>query len=121
MSEIVEAMARELYERELGRSKHCEAVLSAASGKPIKDTMEPWDEVADMYRKDAESALEAACNAISWPQIHAYHEELRRGQDIYEDAGGFFQRAIRALLGKPSLDPIVSYREAARALLREAS
>jgi hypothetical protein len=121
MSEIVEATARALYERERERSLLCESVVSRAVGKPIKDTMEPWDEVADMYRRDAEIALEAACDAITWTQIHAYHKELRRGQDIYEDAGGFFRRAIRALLGKSSPDPVVSYREAARALIREAS
>jgi hypothetical protein len=53
---------------------------------------------------------------LGWPDIHRYHAELRKGQSVYEDAGGYMLRAIMALLGKKP-DPVVSYRDAARAML----
>lgn len=56
----LEAAARALYEREAARARHCEAILSRASGKPIKDTMEPWAEARELYIGDARAALEAA-------------------------------------------------------------
>jgi hypothetical protein len=43
---------------------------------------------------------------------------LDRGQDVTEDAGWFFARAIMALFGKRP-DPVVTYREAAEALLAQ--
>jgi hypothetical protein len=92
MSEIVEATARALYECERERAAHAEDMLSIAAGKSVAYTMEPWEEVADLYRSDATKALEAACSAISWPEIHTYHAELEKGQSVYEDGGGFFVR-----------------------------
>jgi hypothetical protein len=55
---------------------------------------------------------------IGWPQIHAFQDELRRGQDIYEDGGGFFVRCILALLGRRKQDSVTTYRCAADALIR---
>ncbi|MCD6069605.1 MAG: hypothetical protein K0S42_121 [Microvirga sp.] len=60
---------------------------------------------------------DALLDSIGWQEIDAYHLALRKGQDVYEDGGGFFARTIGALLGRPAPDPVLPYREAARALL----
>lgn len=57
---------------------------------------------------------------LGWPDINRFHAELHKGQDVREDAGGYMIRAIMALFGKRA-DPVMSYREAAKALLEEAS
>lgn len=118
MNEMREAVARALYDCEHARSVSADQMLANANGRPFRDMMEPWEEVADIFRADADAALEAACDAIGWPQIHAYHDELRKGQSIYEDGGGFFARCIGALFGREPRDKVVSYQEAARALIR---
>lgn len=56
---------------------------------------------------------------IGWPDIHRFQEELRKGQGVREDAGGFFTRAIMALFGK-QYDPVETYQQAARRLLQGA-
>lgn len=43
--------------------------------------------------------LELAIDRMTWEEINAYHQELQRGQDVTEDAGGYFLRAIRRLFG----------------------
>ena len=53
---------------------------------------------------------------IGWPQINAFKAVLRDGQDVREDAGGFFARSIMTLLGMRP-DPVLTYRAAVRALL----
>ena len=64
-----------------------------------------------------QEALEAAIDRMGWPEIHAFHAELRKGQDYREDAGGFAMRAIRMLFGlpRPALD-VVNYQQAAKAM-----
>ena len=54
---------------------------------------------------------------LGWPDINRFHDELHKGQCVYEDAGGYMLRAIMALFGKKA-DPVLSYRDAARALLQ---
>jgi len=61
--------------------------------------------------------LEAAIDRMGWPEIHAFQDELRKGQDMREDAGGFMIRAIKALFGIRRDDPIVTYQDAARAMV----
>lgn len=56
---------------------------------------------------------------LGWPDIHRFNAELHKGQDLFEDAGGFMIRAIMALFGKRA-DPVMNYREAAKALLDDA-
>lgn len=56
---------------------------------------------------------------LGWPDIRRFEAELARGQGIREDGGGFFVRCIMALFGKKP-DPVETYREAARRLLKEA-
>jgi hypothetical protein len=65
------------------------------------------------------AAIERAIDRMGWPEIHAFQEELRKGQDIYEDAGGYFIRAIKALFGVRPGDPVTAYQDAARAMLAE--
>jgi hypothetical protein len=61
--------------------------------------------------------LDRALDRIGWDEIHAYHAELRKGQDIYEDGGGFFLRAIKALFGVRKADPVTTYQTAAREMI----
>ncbi len=68
-----------------------------------------------------QEALQRAIDRMGWAEINAFHAELRRGQDIYEDAGGFFMRAIRALFGIKPTDPVTNYQDAARALVEAAT
>jgi hypothetical protein len=59
---------------------------------------------------------------MGWPEIHAFRDELRRGQDVFEDAGGFWMRAIRRLFGLPSpYSEVETYQQAARRMVAEAS
>lgn len=70
---------------------------------------------------DAEKTGAArAVDRMGWPEINAFHEDMARGQSIYEDAGGFMLRCIRRLFGLPPLPDreVVTYQEAARAMLR---
>jgi hypothetical protein len=63
-------------------------------------------------------ALEDAVERMGWPEIHAFQNELRKGQDYREDAGGFMMRAIRRLFGLPApAETVVTYQEAARAMV----
>lgn len=55
---------------------------------------------------------------LGWPDIRRFQAELRRGQGVHEDGGGFFIRCIMALFGKKP-DTVEAYREAARRLLTE--
>jgi hypothetical protein len=55
---------------------------------------------------------------IDWTDIHRFHDEAKKGQDIYEDAGGYFVRKIKALL-RIKVDPVTNYQNAAKALLSE--
>ena len=65
--------------------------------------------------------LEAAIDRMGWPEINAFHAELRKGQSIYEDAGGFMLRAIRRLFGLThDRDEVVTYKEAVRAMVEAA-
>ena len=43
-------------------------------------------------------ALENAISRMGWPEIRAFQEELRKGQSIYEDAGGYFMRGFRRFI-----------------------
>lgn len=75
----------------------------------------------DTITMSQEEALEDAIDRMGWPEIHAFHAELRKGQDYREDAGGFMMRAIRRLFGlpQPALD-VVNYQQAARAMVDAA-
>lgn len=67
-----------------------------------------------------EQACEARVDAMGWPEINAFQDELRRGQGVREDAGGFMLRAIKRLFGLSPTDSVETYQEATRRLLAEA-
>jgi hypothetical protein len=114
----IEAAARALYEREKERANLCNEILSKAAGKPIIDHMEPWEECSVVYTGDAVAALEAAVDQMGWPEIHAFNAEKRKGQGIYEDAGGYLMRCFRRLFGLPEQDEeVISYQKALRAMI----
>lgn len=55
---------------------------------------------------------------IGWPEIRAFQDELRHGQGVMEDGGGFWVRCIMALFRRKP-DPVENYQQAASRLLRE--
>lgn len=55
--ELVEAMARTLYECEKKRSDRCDAIISAAAGKTVSVGMEPWHECWQTFHDDATALL----------------------------------------------------------------
>ncbi len=57
---------------------------------------------------------------LGWDDIRRYHDELKKGQDIYEDGGGFFLRAIRVLLRIQKPDTVTTYQTAATEMLKNA-
>lgn len=72
--------------------------------------------VARMLRSEGYYLVRA--EDIGWPEISRFQEVLRGGQDVREDGGGFFTRAIMALFGRKT-EPVVTYQRAAAALLSE--
>jgi len=59
-----------------------------------------------------------ALDNMGWDEIHAFQDELRKGQSVYEDAGGYFKRAIGRLFGVAPRDEVVTYRQATQALIQ---
>lgn len=118
----IEAAAKALYDQEKSRAELCELIFSKASGKPVKDMMEPWEEARDLYMGDARAALEAAVEQMGWPEINAFRAEMSKGQSIYEDAGGYFMRGLRRLFGLPEVDEeVITYRRAAQEMIARAA
>lgn len=64
--------------------------------------------------------LERAIDRMGWSEIHAFQNELRKGQDVREDGGGFMIRAIKALFGVKRGDPVENYQQAARRMIDTA-
>ncbi len=70
------------------------------------------------WQSREEDILRAAVWRMGWPEINAYHDELNKGQDVREDAGGYFMRAIGRLFGvKPQRDVVTTHQDAAMAML----
>jgi hypothetical protein len=64
------------------------------------------------------SVLDRAVDRMGWEQINEFNAELKKGQDIREDAGGFFARCIRRLFGNAAPPTEVeSYQSAARKMI----
>lgn len=75
-----------------------------------------WKEIYGACSKDAVDCL---AEDMGWPEIHAFNAELKRGQDIYEDGGGYFRRCILALMGRPSKTVVENYQDAFKRLAAE--
>lgn len=79
-----------------------------------------WDGAAELARSLAdEDYYLVRADDLGWADIHRFQDELRKGQGVREDGGGFFVRCIMALFGKKP-DPVETYQQAAERLLREA-
>lgn len=69
-----------------------------------------------------QEALEGAIERMGWPEIHAFQDEMRKGQSIFEDAGSYMMRCIRRLFGLPQIDEeIITYQRAAKVMADKAA
>lgn len=94
-------------ERELAQSK--------AEMERLKREVEFWTASANAHEEDV---LRKAVWRMGWPEIKAFQDELSKGQDVREDAGGYFMRAIGRLFGvKPERDEVTTYQDAAMAII----
>lgn len=75
------------------------------------------DGVIVAEHSNAEKAIiERAIDRMGWDEIHAFHNQ--KEQSVYEDAGGYILRKIKALFGIPVPDnTIFTYKEACKAML----
>ena len=81
----------------------------------LKRDREFWIASANANEEDA---LRKAVLRMGWPEINAYCDEINKGQDIREDGGGFFMRAIGRLFGlKPERDVVTTFQDAATAAI----
>lgn len=92
-----------------------------------KSGTDDYDRVVIMVVDDLEEILgsqydaaEQAVDRMGWPEIHAYNKERAKGQSVHEDAGGYVMRCIGRLFGVKPRDEVVTYREAARAMVEKA-
>jgi hypothetical protein len=85
----------------------------------MTDILDKVSECAQVPREKIEEILDLIFDNIGWDEINAYHAELRKGQDIREDAGGYMLRCIKRLFGS-KVDPVTNYQQAAQALMKEA-
>lgn len=90
--------------------RETEALLGAAGCDPDTATF-----VARQLRRNGWYLVNP--DELNRDDIRRFETTLQGGQSVLEDANGFMIRAIRALLrmGEPS--PVVTYREAAKAML----
>jgi hypothetical protein len=92
-----------------------EQVMSRCYENGQPDFVLAGDTIKDLLQK---KDIEAAIDRMGWPEINAFQAELKRGQDIREDAGGFMMRAIRRLFGfPPPLTEVETYQGAARKMV----
>lgn len=69
--------------------------------------------------KSERQILCEALERIGWNEIKAFKDELRKGQSIYEDAGGYFKRSISRLFGIAPREEAVTYKQAAQKIIDE--
>lgn len=76
-----------------------------------------WDGAAEQARALREEGYYLVRpEDIGWPEIRAFQSELRGGQGVREDGGGFWVRCIMAPFGKKP-DAVETYQQAAARLL----
>jgi hypothetical protein len=99
--------------------KRVEAILdeeSAWIARPNKDVTTRIALAAALAADEIfneRAVLERAVARMGWNEIHAFRDELHKGQSIFEDAGGYLMRCIRRLFGLPVEDrEVVNYRQA---------
>ena len=99
----------------------------AADGRPLPPMGEELM-IAGLSEEDARfAATQIRLNGyylvnpdhIGWPDIRRFQTQLRRGQGVREDGGGFFVRCIMALISRTYNSEVETYQEAARRMLKE--
>lgn len=113
-----DVIARALYEHRSARAAANIEAARAAFGPNVGTGVLPYEMVEADHLAEADVVIDSIVTAIGWPEIKAYQEELAKGPDVREDGGGYFARAIGALIGKKA-DPVETYQQAAKRLLRE--
>lgn len=113
-----EAIAKALYEHRSAKAAADLEAVRKAYGPNVGTGVLPYQMVEADHLEEADVVIDAIVAAIGWPEIKAYQEELAKGQDVREDGGGYFARAIGALIGKKA-DPVETYQQATKRLLRE--
>ena len=90
--------------------------------------LEHWDgsrsyiavQIAEAIDEAEQQACERAIDRMGWKEIDAFHAELKRGQDMREDAGGYMLRCIRRLFGLSGPATVTTYQDAARVMCKES-
>jgi len=77
--------------------------------------------IAESIEEAESKACERAIDRMGWDEINAFNAEFHTGQSVYEDAGGYFLRALGRLFGVKPCNEVVSYQNAARAILKTAN
>jgi hypothetical protein len=71
-------------------------------------------------KRHIDDAVESLISHMGWEQVKAFQNEMRRGQ-LYEDAGGYFIRAIGKLFGaRGRYDELDIYKRAAKEATKES-
>lgn len=92
-----------------------EQVMSRCYENGQPDYVLAGDAIKELLQK---KDIEAAIDRMGWPEINAFQTELKRGQDIREDAGGFWKRCLRTLFMAPAPPTeIETYQSAARKMV----
>lgn len=95
-ADVVEAMARALYDCEAERSAHADRIIAAARRKPLgQPSIEPYELCADIFRSDATAALTATEPFIA--QVR--EEERERCAKVAVEYGASFETAENEPLG----------------------
>lgn len=83
--------------------------------------LETYAQEAAKWRVSEQEILECVVDRLGWPEINAFNTELRKGQSVYEDGGGYFIRAMRRLFGLPKKDEeVINYQQALKSALARA-
>ena len=111
-------------------AKWAEAFCKTFPDKMDEGTMLGWfanaieiacdKRVQAAVQAERERKIDELFENIGWPEINAFQEKLAKGQDIYEDAGGFFIRALKALFGSRERPVVENYQAAAKRLIEES-
>jgi hypothetical protein len=111
--------------RDTARQAQYNAEVLAGENKKLLSDLRSYQSamkiIGEANKEGEQQALERAIDRMGWPEIRAFQDQLREGQDAFEDAGGFWLRAIKALFGIHPIDPVTNHQNAARALFEAAS
>ncbi len=70
-----------------------------------------------VVQKSERQILFEAVDRMGWKEIRAFQEELKKGQSIHEDAGGYFMRCYKRLFGIAPREEVITYKGAMKAMI----